>query len=102
MLTGEADGVRKSRGDRALSGAYCLAGSGHYEVDAVRERSYAGKIAGEAHAFRHPPSPLQLEVNRVLAATTAAMLPLGLILLLALTLAASPSTRPHRPPPPGS
>jgi len=84
VLTGEADGVRKNRGDRALSGAFCLAGSGHYEVDAVRERSYAGKIAGEAQAFRHPPSPLQVEVNRVLGATTAVMIPLGVVLLFAL------------------
>ena len=46
--------------------------------------SYAGKVAGEARAFRHPLSPLQLEVNRLLFATTAVMLPLGVILLLAL------------------
>ena len=38
MLTGEADGVRKGPGDRVLSAAFCLAGSGHYEADAVRER----------------------------------------------------------------
>ncbi len=28
MLTGEADGVRKRRGDRALSGSFCISGSG--------------------------------------------------------------------------
>jgi cation-transporting P-type ATPase E len=84
MLTGEADGVRKRPGDEVLSGAFCLSGSGHYEVDAVREQSYAGKLAGEAQAFRHPMSPLQEEVNRVLTATTVVMIPLGIILLLAL------------------
>jgi cation-transporting P-type ATPase E len=84
ILTGEADGVRKHNGDRVLSGSFCLAGSGHYEVDAVRERSYAGRVAGEARAFRHPLSPLQVEVNRVLWATTAAMVPLGIILVLTL------------------
>jgi P-type E1-E2 ATPase len=84
MLTGEADGVRKRPGDQVLSAAYCLSGSGHYEVEAVREQSYAGKLAGEAQAFRHPLSPLQVEVNTVLKATTAAMIPLGAILLLAL------------------
>ena len=80
ILTGEADGVRKRRGDRALSGSFCLAGSGHYEVDAVREKSYAGRVAGEARAFRHPLSPLQEEVNRVLWATTIVMVPLGIVL----------------------
>src|SRR6476620_3271568 len=37
MLTGEADGVRKGLGDRVLSGAFCISGSGFYEVDAVRD-----------------------------------------------------------------
>src|SRR5919197_1232109 len=82
ILTGEADGVPKRPGDRALSGAFCLAGSGHYEVDTVREKSYAGRVAGEAREFRHPLSPLQEEVNRVLWATTIAMAPMAVILLL--------------------
>jgi magnesium-transporting ATPase (P-type) len=85
VLTGEADGVRKVRGDRVLSGSFCIAGAGTYEVDAVRERSYAGKLAGEARAFRHPPSPLQVEINRVLLAATWLMLPLAVILLFALS-----------------
>src|SRR6187431_1526087 len=68
MLTGEADGVRKQPGDRALSGSFGITGSGRYLVDAVREESYAGKLAGEARAFRHPPSPLQAEVNQVILA----------------------------------
>ena len=57
VLTGEGDGVRKRVGQRALSGAFCINGSGYYEVDAVREDSYAEKVAGEARTFRHPPSP---------------------------------------------
>jgi cation-transporting P-type ATPase E len=84
VLTGEADGVRKVRGERVLSGSFCIAGAGAYEVDAVRERSYAGKLAGEARAFRHPLSPLQEEVNRVLLAATWLMVPLAVILLFAL------------------
>jgi cation-transporting ATPase E len=86
LLTGEADGVRKDPGDRVLSGSFCIAGSGRYRVDAVREQSYAGRLAGEAKAFRHPPSPLQDEVNRVIVATTWAMLPLAALLLLTFEL----------------
>ena len=70
MLTGESDGIRKQTRDRVLSGSFCLSGSGYYEVDAVREESHAEKVAGEARTFRHPPSPLQEEVNRVIWATT--------------------------------
>jgi cation-transporting P-type ATPase E len=82
LLTGESDGIRKDTGDRALSGSFCIAGSGRYRVDAVGEESYAGKLAGEAKAFRHPPSPLQSEVNRVIVACTWAMLPLAALLLI--------------------
>jgi cation-transporting ATPase E len=86
LLTGEADGIRKSEDDRVLSGSFCVSGSGHYLVDAVREESYAGRLAGEARAFRHPPSPLQEEVNRVIVACTYVMLPLAVLLLATLKL----------------
>jgi magnesium-transporting ATPase (P-type) len=86
MLTGEADGIRKGEGDRALSGSFCISGSGYYLVDAVREESYAGRLAGEARAFRHPPSPLQREVNRVIVVCTYAMLPLAVLLVITLKL----------------
>ncbi len=86
MLTGEADGVRKGFGDRVLSGSFCISGSGFYTVDAVREESYAGRLAGEARAFRHPPSPLQVEVNRVIVACVYAMVPLAILLILTLKL----------------
>lgn len=82
LLTGEADGIRKGEGDRVLSGSFCVSGSGHYVVDAVREESYAGRLAGEAKTFRHPPSPLQEEVNRVIIASTYVMLPLAAALLV--------------------
>ncbi len=86
ILTGESEGVSKRDGDRLLSGAYCLAGSGYYEVDAVRHDSYAEQVAGEAREFRHPPSPLQVEVNRVLSATTIVMAPLAVLLLVAFSV----------------
>ncbi len=90
LLSGESDGIRKGDGDRVLSGSFCVSGSGHCLVDAVREESYAGRIAGEAKAFRHPPSPLQEEVNRVILASTYVMLPLAVVLILSLKLRAVP------------
>jgi P-type E1-E2 ATPase len=86
LLTGESDGIRKDDGDRVLSGSFCVSGSGHYVIDAVREQSYAGRLAGEAKTFRHPPSPLQEEVNRVIVASTYLMLPLAVVLILSLNL----------------
>ena len=84
LLTGESDGIRKGEGDRVLSGSFCVSGSGHYAVDAVRGESYAGRLAGEAKTFRHPPSPLQEEVNRVILASTYVMLPLAAVLIFSL------------------
>jgi len=86
LLTGESDGIKKGEGEGVLSGSFCVSGSGHYVVDAVREESYAGRVAGEAKTFRHPPSPLQEEVNRVILASTYVMLPLAALLVLSLKL----------------
>jgi cation-transporting ATPase E len=86
LLTGESDGIKKSDGDEVLSGSFCVSGSGHYVVNAVREQSYAGRIAGEAKTFRHPPSPLQEEVNRVILASTYVMLPLAALLIVSLKI----------------
>ena len=71
-------------GERLLSGSFCISGSGHYVAEAVREESYAGRLAGEARAFRHPPSPLQEEVNRVILASIYVMIPLAAVLLFSL------------------
>ena len=79
MLTGESDGVPKAEGDEVFSGGFVLSGSGFCEATAVREDSYAGQIAGEARAFRHAPSPLQHEVNRVIVACTWVLLPLAIL-----------------------
>ena len=90
LLTGEADGIQKRVGDRLLSGSFALSGSGYYELDAVREDSYAEKVAGEAREFRHPPSPLQEEINRILWATTIILVPLALLLIMSLSLRDTP------------
>lgn len=82
LLTGESDGIDKDAGAEVLSGSFCVSGSGLYEVEAVREDSYAEKIAGEAREFRHPPSPLQLEVNRILWATSILLVPAAIVMLV--------------------
>ena len=90
MLTGESDGIRKQTRDQVLSGSFCLSGSGYYEVTAVREDSYAEKVAGEAREFRHPPSPLQEEVNRIIWANTVVLVPLGILVLVSLSARDTP------------
>jgi magnesium-transporting ATPase (P-type) len=53
-------------------------------VTAVANESYAGRLAGEAQAFRHPRSPLELALNRLLLLLVCAMVPLGILLGYAL------------------
>lgn len=90
MLTGESDPIGKSPGDEVLSGSFVVSGSGSFEVTAVREESYAGRVAGEAKAFRHPPSPLEREVNRVILAATWVLLPLAVLLVGSLAIRSTP------------
>jgi cation-transporting P-type ATPase E len=84
ILTGEAEPTPKSAGDGVRSGSFAAEGSGAYRVEAVGESSYAARVAGEARAFRHPRSPLERELNRLLFALVGVMIPLGVLLGFAL------------------
>ncbi len=81
ILTGEADAIAKADGDRVLSGAYCVAGSGAYVVEAVGSESFAEKLAAEAKGTRTQLSPLQLDINRILKITIAIMVPMAALLI---------------------
>jgi P-type E1-E2 ATPase len=80
ILTGEAQPVTRSPGEETRSGSFAVDGAGSYTVTAVGPESYAERIAGQARAFRHPRSPLERALNRLLLTLVAVMVPLGLIL----------------------
>jgi cation-transporting ATPase E len=84
ILTGEAEPVERGRGEEVRSGSFAVDGTGAYEVTAVGERSYAERLAGEAREFRHPRSPLERALNRLLLVLVAVMAPLALVLGYAL------------------
>ncbi|HUK45293.1 MAG TPA: HAD-IC family P-type ATPase [Gaiellaceae bacterium] len=84
ILTGESRPVERTAGDEVRSGSFAVEGTGAYAVTAVGEASYAARLTGEARAFRHPRSPLELAVNRLLYVLVAVMIPLSLILGYAL------------------
>jgi cation-transporting ATPase E/undecaprenyl-diphosphatase len=84
ILTGEAEPVEGAAGQEVRSGSFAVDGTGAYEVTAVGERSYAERLAGEAREFRHPRSPLERALNRLLLALVAVMVPLALVLGYAL------------------
>ena len=84
ILTGESRPVERAAGQAVRSGSFVVEGVGAFTVTAVGADSYAARITGEARTFRHPRSPLERSLNRLLFALVAVMLPLGTVLGYAL------------------
>ncbi|MGZ6670717.1 MAG: HAD-IC family P-type ATPase [Solirubrobacteraceae bacterium] len=84
VLTGESEAVAVGVGDEVRSGSFAVEGGGAYVVEAVGPDSYAERVAGVARTFRHPRSPLELAVNRLLFCLVGLMVVLGGILGYAL------------------
>ena len=80
ILTGESVPARRAVGDEVRSGAFVVEGTGAYRVTAVGEDSFAARITGEARSFRHPRSPLERAVNRLLYALVVLVVVLGAVL----------------------
>jgi cation-transporting ATPase E len=80
ILTGESRPVQRNVGAELRSGSFVLEGVGAYGVTATGGASYAARITGEARAFRHPRSPLERAINRLLFILVAVIVPLGLVL----------------------
>ncbi len=84
ILTGESFLVARAPGDEVLSGSFAVEGTGTYTVTAVGASSYAERVTGEARTFRHPRSPLERALNRLLYVLVGVMVPLGIVLGYAL------------------
>jgi P-type E1-E2 ATPase len=83
-LTGESEPVARSAGEEVRSGSFAVEGAGAYDVTAVGPRSHAAKVTGEAREFRHPHSPLERSINRLLFILVGILVPLGVALGWAL------------------
>jgi len=80
LLTGESEPVRRSPGENVRSGSFAVEGSGSFTVTAVGHESFAERLLGEARSFRHPRSPLERAVNRLLYALVGLVILLGVLL----------------------
>lgn len=80
ILTGESEPARHTAGDQVLSGAFVVEGTGSYAVTAVGDDSYASRLTGQARSFRHPRSPLERAVNRLLYVLVVLVIGLGALL----------------------
>jgi cation-transporting ATPase E len=93
ILSGESAAVPRKVGERLRSGSFVAEGAGAYVVEAVGAASYAERIAGEARAFRHPRSPLERALNRLLLVLVGVMVPLGVLLVSVLVVRDEPTRR---------
>jgi P-type E1-E2 ATPase len=84
IVTGESEPLHKGAGDAVRSGSFAVEGTGSYLVSAVGAGSYAARLAGEARTFRHPRSPLERAMTRLLLILVAILVPLGTLLVLGL------------------
>jgi cation-transporting ATPase E len=93
LLTGEADAIRKTEGSEILSGSFCVSGGGTYEVTRVGNDSFANKLTANAREFQMVKTPLQTEINLILRFLMALAVFLGIQLLAATILSATPFMR---------
>ena len=84
ILTGESAPVPRAVGEEVRSGSFAVEGAGAYVVTAVGDKSYAARLAGEAREFRHPRSPLELSINRLLFVLVGVLVALGVALVWTL------------------
>jgi cation-transporting P-type ATPase E len=91
ILSGESAPVPRAVGEPVRSGSFVAEGAGAYVVEAVGSASYAERVAGEARAFRHPRSPLERALNRLLLLLVGVMVPLGILLVGVLVLRDEPT-----------
>jgi len=82
LLTGESRAVVKALGDYVMSGSFCVAGAGRMRATAVGADAYARRLTSEARRFRRVPSELRAATTRILAVTTAIMVPVGVLLVV--------------------
>jgi cation-transporting ATPase E len=85
-LTGESEPVLRDEGDEVLSGAFVVEGEGDFEATAVGADSHAAQLTKTARRFRHPRSPLERAMDRLLLILVGVMLPLGIGLGVSLAL----------------
>ncbi|MEZ0293921.1 MAG: HAD-IC family P-type ATPase [Solirubrobacteraceae bacterium] len=85
-LTGESEPVLRATGQDVLSGSFAVEGAGAYEATAVGADSRAARLAATARAFRHPRSPLEKAMDRLLIILVGVMVPLAVALGVSLAI----------------
>ncbi len=86
LLTGESASVRKSAGDRLLSGSFCVAGDLYYTAERVGAEAYALRLTADARQLVARATPLQLQLKRILRVLVGATAVLTAALLISYSV----------------
>ena len=85
-LTGESEPVVRQIGEEVLSGSFAIEGEADFEAAAVGAESRAARLTETARMFRHPRSPLERAMDRLLIVLVGVMAPLGIALGVSLAI----------------
>lgn len=85
-LTGESEPVSRGVGGKVWSGSFAVEGEASFEATAVGPDCRAAKLAETARAFRHPRSPLERAMDRLLIILVGVMVPLAVGLGISLAI----------------
>ena len=83
-LTGESEPLRREAGGDVWSGSFVVEGEARFTATAVGPDCRAAKLAETARAFRHPRSPLEKAMDRLLIILVGVMVPLAVGLGISL------------------
>lgn len=86
ILTGESEPAVRAPGEPVWSGTFAVEGAGSYAVSAVGPDSRAAQLTETARAFRHPRSPLERAMDRLLLTLAGIGAPLAVLLTASLVL----------------
>lgn len=83
LLTGESDAVYKELDDTLFSGSFVVGGAGVFVATHVGVESTVTKLSMTAKQYRHPLTPTQKQINRLVQIAVLVMLIFGPMTVLA-------------------
>ena len=81
FITGESDSIKKSPGDKLVSGSFVVSGSAKVTVTAVGAENYISKLESSAHTIKTADSKLFKIMNNIVKYISFALIPVGALLL---------------------
>ena len=78
LLTGEADEIKKTRGDKLMSGSFIVSGECHAQLTAVGANSYISQLTLQAKKIKtKEQSEIIRSLNRIVTIAGIAIIPIG-------------------------